>query len=357
VAAVLVLGLHCSAVLAEVRYTVTDLGTFGGNGRAWSINDEGVIVGQSYKAGIMRPFRWTSSTGMVELPTVPGTDGRAWCINNRGESVGEAFYYYSPCPYYALMWNAAGGMTDLGYLAGTNSSEAHGINDSGWTVGASFTIGTSGRKAFRNDGVAMSDLGSLGGTDSEAYAINNSGEIVGVSGTTGNAAFHAFLWNGSTGMQDLGTIGGESNGRAINEHGHVAGYSDPTADTRHAFLWTPQEGMQDLGTLSGRTHTEAYGINDGDEVVGTSYSIGGGTVHAFLWDAKNGMQDLNNLVDPSCGWTLFAANDINNTGCIVGFGLQAGSNYHHPVLLTPIPEPATLALLALGGLVALRRRR
>jgi hypothetical protein len=43
---------------------------------------------------------------------------------------------------------------------------------------------------------------------------------------------------------------------------------------------------------------------------------------------------------------------INNLGQII-----ANDEFGHAFLLTPIPEPATLSLLALGGLLLAHRRR
>ena len=68
------------------------------------------------------------------------------------------------------------------------------------------------------------------------------------------------------------------------------------------------------------------------------------------------MQDLNSLIDPSSGWQLLNAEDINDSGVIVGWGTDP-SGYYEAFELTPIPEPATLGLLALGGVAMLRRRR
>jgi probable HAF family extracellular repeat protein len=65
------------------------------------------------------------------------------------------------------------------------------------------------------------------------------------------------------------------------------------------------------------------------------------------------MMDLNTLIDPLSGWTLNIANDINDTGWIVGYGTVGGKT--HAFLLTP--EPATLSLLALGALALISRKR
>jgi probable HAF family extracellular repeat protein len=66
----------------------------------------------------------------------------------------------------------------------------------------------------------------------------------------------------------------------------------------------------------------------------------------------------NDLVGDDTAWTSFlSATGINNRGQIVGTGSIAGET--HIFLMTPTPEPSTLALLAAAGLtrLALRRQR
>jgi hypothetical protein len=67
------------------------------------------------------------------------------------------------------------------------------------------------------------------------------------------------------------------------------------------------------------------------------------------------MLDLNSLVTLPAGWTLTEAWDINNAGQIVGYASFNGLN--RAFLLTPVPEPTTVASLCVLGMMFLRRSK
>jgi probable HAF family extracellular repeat protein len=108
--------------------------------------------------------------------------------------------------------------------------------------------------------------------------------------------------------------------------------------------------LQDLGDLLGGTdYSNAYGINSGGQVVGQSIAATG--ERAFLWSSSSGMLNLNDYLDASgSGWTLGSATAINDAGQIVGKGTHNGIT--HAYLLTPVPEPGSLAMLGGLGLTA-----
>ena len=120
-------------------------------------------------------------------------------------------------------------------------------------------------------------------------------------------------------VTDLGGFGAE----AINDNGQVVGYCF-TSGSDHAFLYS--NGIaQDMNTLipasSGWTLEDAYGINDSGQVVGTGVNPSGQT-HAFLY--QNGtVTDLGTL-----GGGMSEAYGINASGQVVGDSTTAAGADH-----------------------------
>jgi len=205
----------------------------------------------------------------------------------------------------------------------------------------------------------MIDLAPSAG-NSWPYAINDHTQVVGDTGTV-DGFDRAFIWSPSTGLVTLGTLGGSRSGaKGINNGGQVVGWSSTSygdGDQRsHAFLYDASLGMADLGTLGGNS-SEALGVNDQGWVVGDSLLPEGSAeqVSAFVYDGTT-MWNLNDLIDPSLGYTLYYAYDINNSGQIV----VEAANPDRTVcalLLTPIPEPMTSCAIPFGAVAALATGR
>ncbi|MBV9037887.1 MAG: DUF3466 family protein [Acidobacteriaceae bacterium] len=336
--------LSLMPLAAAPLYTVTDLGSLGGNNsQAYGLNNNGQVVGYSYTSTSgSTPHAFLYSNGQMQ-DLGPGI---AFGINDLGQvagvsaSNGHAFRYSN------------GVLQDLGTLGGAVSG-ARSINNNGQVVGDSKTTSLDDHAFLYSNGT-MQDLGTLmGGTDSYANSINNRGQIAGDSNLVfSGSIFHAFLYSNGA-LQDLGTLGGRtSSASSINDRGQVVGEAATTTfNVNHAFLYS-NGTMQDLGTLGGYNST-ANSINNSGQVVGTADRVG--PSHAFLY--SNGvMMDLNDLIDPSLGIRLTEAYGINDSGQIAAESLEGQTR---AFLLTPMPEPGTWALLGSGGLVIigmLRRR-
>ena len=166
-------------------------------------------------------------------------------------------------------------------------------------------------------------------------------------------SYHAYLFDPCEENTDLGTlVGNYSEAWSINDIGQFVGYAwASSGGSPYACLFNPAGQNIDLGALSGGSNW-ATCINDNGHIVGWS-STSSSQWHACLFEVGRQPTDLNMLIDPDSSWVLRRAMRINNDGWIVGMGLNPQGQSHAFIL---IPEPATVALLGLGGMVLCRKR-
>ena len=355
----------------NTKYVVVELGTLGGTvSGASAINDRGWAMGAANLEGDTAEHATLWIYGKThDLGTLGGPNSAVpWpsVKNNRGLIVGVSdtkednplheiwscalafFPTASGKNCRGFVWKE-GKMRALPTLGGYNGV-ATGVNNRGQIVGWAETTFHDPTcitpQVLQFEGViygpgrdqvqALQPLSE--DQDSAATAINDQGQVVGISGRCANAvggysAKHAVLWENGI-PTDIGNFGGSAwnTPTAINNRGEVVGFSDfpGDSDTKrnyHAFLWTKDAGMKDLGTLPGDTRSIAWGINNRGQIVGLSTGGANGS-HAVIW--QNGVPvDLNSLI-PNGALTLTYANDINDSGEIVGgasnatTGLQPG---------------------------------
>jgi len=333
-----VVGMASSALAAPTIYELTPLTGYNGINVS-AINDSGTAVGYcTNTSGGVKSFIWTSGGGMVSL----GGTGALYArdINNAGQIVGDSSTGESI--YWANTTTAS-----VITLAGYNGGIANEINESGQVVGragynmtlAGGTNATSNRKGYVWDSIGNTIVFSPnanGNVVQEFLDINDNGVAVGSQRARYDATTSTMTLLGS------GTWG---TGRDINNAGTAVG----TDGVNYAFQQTSGGVITPLGALTGYTasQTTPMGINELGQVVGDC----GYGAKAFIWE--NGiMTDLNTVLGDS-SWVLKYANDINESGWIVGQATYNGTAVGYVMT----PEPATLALVALGGASVLVRRR
>jgi len=317
----------CALAVGRVdaqSYSIVDLGTLGGNrSGAYGISQTGTVVGYAENdKGNRRPILWRAGVP-TDLGTLGGTRGHGLDITDAGEVVGFSYVRRRNRPH-AFLWKD-GLMSDLGTLGG-KTSYAIGVNNQGQIVGRSKRAGKKAHAFLWENGV-MIDLGTLTRGESEAGAINEAGQVVGRAYNRGTE-YRPFLWQDGV-MIDLGTLGGDDGAATdINERGQVVGRAETEEGEMHGFIW--EEGvMRDLGIpTSPCGHVSPAAINNHGLVVGEV-----GTV-AFLW--RDGVWVwLIDLIPEGCGWKkLWDANDINDAGQIVGWGVLPDET-RHAYLMTP----------------------
>jgi probable HAF family extracellular repeat protein len=221
-------------------------------------------------------------------------------------------------------------VTDLGTLGGTNCI-AYGINNHEQIVGAAQT-GLGNYHAYMFEGGRMMDLGTVGGSNSWAFGINDNGWTVGAY-EFWMTNLHAFLCTNALAgspMMDLGTLGG-SNSAAwmVNVHGDMVGWAAMADGTHHAFFMTNGTpfDMMDLGTAGG-TNSEAYCINSNRMVVGYATMSDGSQepiMSTNVMLGSSGMMTMGMGGMGASGGQFWFANDLGTTA---GAAQMPGGNHH-----------------------------
>ena len=192
-------------------YDLQVAGDPGEYGLGVAVNDAGQVAGDGgfidYQYSYS--FIWKNDGRPAQNLRPPGgaatTD--VCCINASGQVAGNA-QKSDFTNWHAVLWTTDGTAHDLGTLVRRDSrSWAVALNDSGQVAG--WSASSPGRRAFvwLNNGTAMKNLGTFGGTISQSNDINTSGQVTGYAYFTGDALRHAFLWrNDGTKIQDLNTL-------------------------------------------------------------------------------------------------------------------------------------------------------
>lgn len=314
---------------AAQEYVVTDLGLLPGSfaTEAYSINARGQVVGTADAP--MRAFFWEDGR-MYDMGTLGGSKVLTYGINNRGEAVGLSLMLGDETAH-AFIWKD-GDLRDLGTLPGGTISMGFAINQRGQVLGVADNPDQQLSFFLWHRSTGMLDLGawSLGGDpeDTRPRAINNRLQIVGKA-TDEEDRQRAFLWDDGV-MTDLGTLGGSASfARDINERGEIVGFAYTANDLNsYAVRWKNGQ-IESLGALG--HWSEARAINNRGDVVGISGSPDS-YPRAVLW-RDGAVRRLDELIPAGSGWWLYVANDVNDSGEIVGIG--AIDDEWHAYVLTP----------------------
>jgi|GEM_PF-2003658 len=323
--------------------------------RALGINNAGEVVGRFYnfnagtdEAVDRQAFIWDRTRGARLLSTLSG-ESSAWGINNNGLVSGYA--YTSEGNQHAVLWiSSENSIMDIGTLTNTTTgssgptSTAYDLNDLGQLAGNADIPNDAGTftpfHAFLYDQTSgIQDLGTFTTSSPEwqngysiAYSINNNGEAVGIAHDS-SWAFLPFVYDGINGMQQLPRDPAytepddEWYAVAINDDGLIGGHVIAATNQSLPFYWPNKSSAPVKITMpAGFPYGEIYGINAQGEMVGIMWDSDqtGATEHAFIFDTTNGVRDLNALIDPSSGWVLNFARDINDKGQVVGYGEKNG---------------------------------
>lgn len=344
----------CFDVHAQPRYTLTDLGTLGGQyTTARDMNDNGVIAGEAHRTlSNVNAFTYQNGT-LHEINPVHYRQS-VTAINNRGEIIGSFEPVYSVTPQRRPFHYVDGVFTDL-TSALDPDVYLSGINDRGQIVGTARPRPDLPQGFIYENGVVDYLGAGLSGVPNYAYDINDSGTVVG--SVADQDVMRPFVFKEGR----LTTVNVRGEGLKVNVSDVLLGYFHINFGAENSqfrpFLFA--DGVfTDLGTLGGRFGTP-NDLNDLGQVVGNSVVLNDigepGGHHAFLY-TDGAMYDLNDLVGDNSEWELVSATAINNDGLITGYGWHLPSGQQRSFLLTPVPEPQTI-LLCGAALLGRRNRR
>jgi hypothetical protein len=269
------------------------------------INDDGVIAGYFGSGAQGHPNKgyelWTPSTYRTEnFPSSVQTQVTG--LNNEGVTVG----------FWSTMNTASMTNNNFGFYSVNGSF--HNVN---------FPTGDN----------ASPQVDQLLGVNDHDVAVgfytNGQGSNRGYEYNIGTHQFTRVLPPGYTSSTSLQSP--SLTAAAINDHGDVAGFYNKTSSLVDAFLQLHSGHFITLA-VPGASMTQAFGVNDNDEVVGT-YTTGSGSsaqTYGFTWQSGHGFTTIS---DPH-GIGTTTVNGVNDHGDLVGFYTDSTGNTDG-MLVTP----------------------
>lgn len=357
-----VLGISSASFAAPPQYTITALDTpAGALSQANGVSTAGAVG--TVEADTTTPALWTGS-GRLDLEIPEGFfRGFASAVNNAGLVVGTVGAF-GPATRGVTWTNGTATLlpiedNDADKTETQFGAMASAVNDGGTIVGRGVNQYGETGIVWKPDGDLQILMGLTPVEDvqnSWAQGINIDGLIVGFA-TNSEGRDRAVRWNGNTPVS-LGAFFDEGNSyaHAVNDAGTIVGWGTTEDEFGSAFVFS-NNTMTELDRLTGADYGEAFDINNSGFIVGQSLESGiEGRGFATLW-LDGQVFDLETLLanDPTGSWQLLGAASIDEAGRIVGFGVHNGEIAAY--MLSPVPEPAAIALLALLPIFVAGRRR
>jgi probable HAF family extracellular repeat protein len=314
-------------------YAVTFLGALGGgHSTALDVNDAGVVVGNSSTAaGDTVAFVWKAgSMTALARPRFPRNSGSA-LIDALGRVVGTPEL---PNPAGRVLTAVSDAGTVAGYW-GAVASDGLSFADSAFAIHAGVTRTLPG----------TASCGRLGSP--LPVEVNDAGDVVG-SGTnfTVGTCFYAVdavFWPAAGGPPSLhfnGYMGLPSAATAVNNRGDyiywtICRFCEKYISA-HGFLVSNGQETP-LGRLIVAGEEYPMDLNEAGVVAGSAQvgtAANGLAVHHGFISQNGTMLDLSALA-ANADWEILNANGINESGVIVGYGVNHRTGQSGAVLLTP----------------------
>ncbi len=272
----------CLAILFAVATGAkAEFYTFGTEGGAMDMTDDGSMVVGLYNGVVAL---WTVDGGLVPIATGEFNGTPFASISGDGTTVAATLENTETALWETAKWTEAGGWELLGGLPGGGSSDAH--LSSGWGI--------------NGDGSTIVGLG-----------WQDAGTAV------------AMQWTADGGAGLIQTPNGESSrASGISADGSVivgwyGAWEGDVFHDRRPTRWV-NGGAEDV--FMGHILGEATNTNaDGTVIVGHAMFDGAWNQTAFKYTDADGVTDLGLLVPDEYGTALSVANDVSETGIVVGW--------------------------------------
>lgn len=374
----------------------------------WAV---GVSKGQSVGGASMnQAVIWSTATGLVQVPNNPGTapdaptSGNGVAIDSNGNLVVAGYFYsaatadYRMGAYTAAPANPGGGTWTVhaqnNQIVGSyNAARTQRQLDNSTVTLIAGRRGTGVRGiAWQANTTTFTDYRTSGNSPAGSVAVLHSLAAVprsdlsnlpigaGYDNGNPNSLKRAVFYNGPSGtVQQIipGQSGYQAEAFGISPDttmtsGVLVGYDQDAAGPNlpHAFYWNVGDASRTLlAELAGDNQSTAIDVKR----IGGNHLIGGfssdGTVEKAVvwdttgvWDSTGGPMLLTTLlsgagVDVSAWSSLSRITTMSDDGrTVAGWGIWAADGSTRG-FVAAIPEPTTIGLLAIGGMLLARRRR
>jgi len=344
-----------SAQAALPHYNVSAIGglnsTYTNNPIA--LNNLGQVVGTSPNGNVTQAYVWQNGTIQHTFDTNVGVEDindNGWVVGESGSGTGRRGY----------VWDPVDGLHLLAQQSGEQYSDVTTINNSNVVSGYSSGLIYNQRATIWTSPTTYTSL--------VGHDVNFSNEVVINEQATVAATYFNFQGNGS-GMVYWDTnsdqLQGPVRGNVIdmNDGNDILAYK--TSGGAASFIHERDGDERFLALPVSGYMFGAAALNNAQEVVGYCNSCGGDSNRALYWNPTDGVRFIDDLVDlpatgPLSNLRIYDARDINDQGWIIALAddLSTQNVEAIGVLLAPVPEPETYALMLAGlGLVGFAARR
>lgn len=339
------------AASSFAQWTVTNLHPAGVD------NSAVFAVTPTYQAGSARLYGpnqsaiiWHGSSSSYDDLNPTGSNNSK--IRAAHGSMQGGFAVFSSVAHAALWYGTASSFVDL-HPTGANSSSVTSIY--GLEQGGGAQFGSSGHAVLWSGSAAsMIDLHPDGASNSGLGGIAP-GQQVGAY-SVGTSYARAGIWAGSA--NSLVDLNGSlvASGAQGTDGLHQVGWGEITPSSRlHAILWSGTAASWIDLTPAGSDSAEAYGVTGNYQVGFTYFGI---TPFASFWSGSS--QSWVNLHQflPAGYRSSYAYSIVQSDNQLIvgGYAVNdAGTVAEAIMWVSPVPEPATIGVLAFGLALIARR--